>query len=78
MLNAHDEDAAYELFARTDYIREAYGDLCPFCGALRWQADCPYVDEVVGHLSLNDIQALRHHQLALPLQFDVVNDDIVF
>lgn len=37
----YDEDRDLELFARADYIREAYGDPCPGCGTLRWQADCP-------------------------------------
>lgn len=37
----NDEDCNYELNARYDYIREAYGDPCPACGTLRWQADCP-------------------------------------
>lgn len=33
--------------SRYDYYREAYGDPCPGCGTLRWQADCPvcYHDE---------------------------------
>jgi len=55
--------------SHADYIREAYGDPCPICGCLRWQADCPNFDEVEGHRSKNDIQADRHVQLSLPLEF---------
>lgn len=34
------DDEMFELFAASDYKREAFGDPCP-CGTLRWQADCP-------------------------------------
>lgn len=40
MFNNHD-DEMYEQFAQSDYMREAYGDPCPTCRTLRWQADCP-------------------------------------
>lgn len=77
MFNDND-DANYELFARYDYVREAYGDPCPYCRTLRWQADCPYMDPEVGHLSLNEIQAMRHYQMLLPLEMPYLEDDIVF
>jgi hypothetical protein len=47
MFTNYDDDANYEFNARYDYLREAYGDPCPACRTLRWQADCPkcYVEE---------------------------------
>lgn len=34
------DDANYELNARYDYYREAYGQPCR-CGTLTWGGDCP-------------------------------------
>lgn len=53
---AYDDDPFYDINARADYMREAYGDPCPSCGTLRWQADCPkcYKEELEGEAPVLD------------------------
>ena len=36
-----EDDPMYDLNAREDYKREAYGDPCPKHGTLRYGGDCP-------------------------------------
>jgi hypothetical protein len=71
--------------ARYDYIREAYGDPCPHCKTLRWQADCPkcYDDmiddqlEGIEHYTLEDVLILEAQEQPLATQ-PIADDDIPF
>jgi hypothetical protein len=74
----------YELFAKSDYIREAYGDPCKVHGTLRYGGDCgaceaAMYEEETTYCPLPPTHpAYTPLPVPVPLMFDPTDDDIPF
>lgn len=71
-----DEDRDYEINARYDYIREAYGDPCS-CGTLRWGADCPrcYDEDRYEPADAAEILTMPQEPIVTPAPIVALDDD---
>lgn len=77
----NDDDRDFELNARYDYIREAYGDPCPGCGTLRGGGDCIrcYDEATYEPANAAELLDMAPEPVAeLPVDWSNVDDDIVF
>jgi hypothetical protein len=78
-----DFDPFYDMNARADYMREAYGDRCRVHGTLTWGGDCPNCYAEEADLA-DDVRELLEDrpELALELQPEPArewsDDDIPF
>ncbi len=69
------DEANYELNARHDDIRERYGDPCPGCGTLRWQADCPKCYREICSEEADEIAGLALPAPVAPVAVPVFDED---